>query len=99
MFRYADRPGIALYAIGTICMAAPGTALPLLDLIFGQFVNTFNDFAVGNISVGHFRSEIAQARYDYLKDLYECWNLSHFRCRNGVSTVRCCFDLSLWLFL
>lgn len=50
-------------------MAASGTALPLLDLIFGQFVNTFNDFAVGNISVGHFRAEIAQARYDYLKDL------------------------------
>ncbi|KAG9602360.1 multidrug resistance protein 3, partial [Aureobasidium melanogenum] len=61
MFHYADRPGIALYAIGSICMAASGTALPLLDLIFGQFVNTFNDFAIGNISVSHFRSEIAQA--------------------------------------
>lgn len=69
MFHYADRPGIALYTVGVICMAASGTALPLLDLIFGQFVNTFNDFAVGNISVGHFRAEIAQARYDYLKDL------------------------------
>jgi hypothetical protein len=42
MFRYADRPGIFLYAIGMVCMAASGTALPLLDLIFGQFVNTFN---------------------------------------------------------
>jgi hypothetical protein len=31
-----------LYAIGIICMAVSGTALPLLDLIFGQFVNTFN---------------------------------------------------------
>ncbi|KAI4730273.1 multidrug resistance protein, partial [Aureobasidium sp. EXF-10728] len=28
-----------------------------------QFVNTFNDFAQGDISVGHFRSEIARARY------------------------------------
>jgi hypothetical protein len=42
MFRYADRLGILLYVIGTICMAVSGTALPLLDLIFGQFVNTFN---------------------------------------------------------
>lgn len=67
MFRYADRTGIVLYTIGTICMAASGTALPLLDLIFGQFVNTFNDFAIGNISVNHFRSEIAQARYDTSK--------------------------------
>lgn len=64
MFKYADRMGIVLYTIGTICMAASGTALPLLDLIFGRFVNTFNDFAVGNISVNDFRSEIAQARYD-----------------------------------
>lgn len=69
MFRYADRPSIALYTVGTICMAASGTALPLLDLIFGQFVNTFNDFAVGNISVNHFRSDIAQARYDNPKRL------------------------------
>ncbi|KAH0280476.1 multidrug resistance protein 3, partial [Aureobasidium melanogenum] len=61
MFRYADRPGIAMYGLGSICMTASGTALPLLDLIFGQFVNTFNDFAIGNISVSHFRSEIAQA--------------------------------------
>lgn len=66
MFRYADRPDMALYGIGSICMAASGTALPLLDLIFGQFVNTFNDFAIGNIPVSHFRSEIAQARYDKL---------------------------------
>jgi ATP-binding cassette subfamily B (MDR/TAP) protein 1 len=42
MFRYADRLGIFLYAVGMVCMAASGTALPLLDLIFGQFVNTFN---------------------------------------------------------
>lgn len=62
MFQYADRLSICLYAIGIVCMAASGTALPLLDLIFGQFVNTFNDFAQDKISVGSFRSEIAQAR-------------------------------------
>ncbi|THY42891.1 multidrug resistance protein [Aureobasidium pullulans] len=61
MFTYADRLGIILYAVGILCMIVSGTALPLLDLIFGQFVNTFNDFAQGNISVGHFRSEIARA--------------------------------------
>lgn len=65
MFTYADRLGIILYAVGILCMIVSGTALPLLDLIFGQFVNTFNDFAQGNISVGHFRSEIARARYGY----------------------------------
>ncbi|KAI5257445.1 multidrug resistance protein [Aureobasidium subglaciale] len=61
MFLYADRLGIILYMVGIICMATSGTALPLLDLIFGQFVNTFNDFAQGNITIGHFRSEIARA--------------------------------------
>jgi hypothetical protein len=42
VFRYADRLSKLLYAIGILCMATSGTALPLLDLIFGQFVNTFN---------------------------------------------------------
>ena len=42
MFQYADRLSRFLYAIGLVCMAISGTALPLLDLIFGQFVNTFN---------------------------------------------------------
>jgi ATP-binding cassette subfamily B (MDR/TAP) protein 1 len=62
MFKYADRLSIFLYAIGIICMATSGTALPLLDLVFGQFVNTFNDFAQDKTSVEHFRSEIAKAR-------------------------------------
>ncbi|KAH0290290.1 multidrug resistance protein, partial [Aureobasidium sp. EXF-3399] len=61
MFQYADRLSKFLYGIGVLCMATSGTALPLLDLIFGQFVNTFNDFAQGNITVSHFRSEIAKA--------------------------------------
>ena len=64
MFKYADRLSICLYTIGVICMAASGTALPILDLIFGQFVNTFNDFAQDAVSVSHFRSQIAQARYE-----------------------------------
>ena len=63
MFTYADRLSICLYIIGVICMAASGTALPILDLIFGQFVNTFNDFAQDAVSVSHFRSQISQARY------------------------------------
>lgn len=63
IFKYADRLSICLYTIGVICMAASGTALPILDLIFGQFVNTFNDFAQDAASVSHFRSQIAQARY------------------------------------
>jgi ATP-binding cassette subfamily B (MDR/TAP) protein 1 len=49
--------------IAFICMIAAGTALPLMDLIFGKFVNVFTDFATGKLSPGGYRDEVAKYRY------------------------------------
>jgi ATP-binding cassette subfamily B (MDR/TAP) protein 1 len=48
--------------IAFICMIASGTALPLMDLIFGKFVNVFTNFATGQLSPAGYRSEVANYR-------------------------------------
>jgi ATP-binding cassette subfamily B (MDR/TAP) protein 1 len=49
--------------IAVICMIAAGTALPLMDVVFGQFVNVFNDFAAGNLSPAGYRDQVAHYAY------------------------------------
>lgn len=48
--------------IAFICMIASGTALPLMDLIFGKFVNVFTNFATGQLSPAGYRAEVADYR-------------------------------------
>jgi ATP-binding cassette, subfamily B (MDR/TAP), member 1 len=49
-------------SIAFICMIAAGTALPLMDLIFGKFVNVFTNFATGQLSPAGYRDEVAKYR-------------------------------------
>lgn len=58
VFQYADRKGTSMNIIAAACMIASGTALPLMDIIFGRFVTIFNDFISGRMSPSEFRSEI-----------------------------------------
>jgi ATP-binding cassette subfamily B (MDR/TAP) protein 1 len=48
--------------VAFICMIASGTALPLMDLIFGKFVNVFKGFATGELSPAGYRREVAHYR-------------------------------------
>ncbi|KAH7308692.1 P-loop containing nucleoside triphosphate hydrolase protein [Stachybotrys elegans] len=60
VFSYNDRQGWILNTIALVCMIASGTALPLMDIVFGQFVNVFNRFATGELSPGGYRSEVGR---------------------------------------
>jgi len=44
-------------------MIAAGTILPLMDLVFGKFINVFTDFATGVLSPAGYRSEVSKYRY------------------------------------
>lgn len=50
-------------AIAVLCMIAAGTALPLMDVVFGQYVNVFNDFASGKLSPAGYRDQVAHYAY------------------------------------
>jgi ATP-binding cassette, subfamily B (MDR/TAP), member 1 len=45
-------------AVAVLCMIASGTALPLMDIIFGKFVTVFNNFITGNSSADEYRSGV-----------------------------------------
>lgn len=49
--------------IAFVCMIASGTALPLMDIIFGQFINVFNNFATGQLSPAGYRGEVGRYRH------------------------------------
>jgi len=44
--------------VAFVCMIASGTLLPIMDLVFGQFVTVFNGFAIGEVSAEEFRVQI-----------------------------------------
>ncbi|GAB0138927.1 hypothetical protein EsDP_00007147 [Epichloe bromicola] len=50
VFRYNDKLGWILNIIACLAMIGAGVALPLMDVVFGGFVNVFNDFANGKLS-------------------------------------------------
>ncbi|PZC95879.1 MdlB, ABC-type multidrug transport system, ATPase and permease component [Pyrenophora tritici-repentis] len=58
IFKYADRTSWILNIIAAIAAIAAGTLLPLLDLIFGKFVSSFNGFATGSMTPAKYRSEV-----------------------------------------
>lgn len=48
--------------IALVAVVASGILLPAMDIVFGHFVNIFNDFAVGDLSPTQYRSKIAKYR-------------------------------------
>ncbi|KAF3479555.1 multidrug resistance protein 1 [Arthroderma uncinatum] len=57
---YADRKTWILYCVSFTSAIAAGSALPSMDLVFGKFVTTFNNFAIGAVSPGSYRREVAK---------------------------------------
>lgn len=47
-----------LYVVGILASMASGTVLPLMTLIFGNFVSVFTDFALDRISGDDFRRKV-----------------------------------------
>ncbi|PNP50362.1 hypothetical protein THARTR1_08966 [Trichoderma harzianum] len=47
-----------LYAVGVLASMGSGTVLPLMTLIFGNFVSVFTDFALGRIPSENFRDKV-----------------------------------------
>lgn len=39
-------------------MIISGTVLPLMDVVFGKFINVFNDFVIGELSPAGYRSKV-----------------------------------------
>ncbi|KAG9254054.1 multidrug resistance protein 1 [Emericellopsis atlantica] len=58
VFTYNDARGWTLNIIAVFFMIASGTVLPLMDVIFGKFINVFNKFATGQLSPSGYRSEV-----------------------------------------
>jgi ATP-binding cassette subfamily B (MDR/TAP) protein 1 len=50
-------------SIAFMGMIGAGAILPLMDVIFGKFVNVFNDFANGTLSPAGYRSQVGKYRY------------------------------------
>ncbi|CAK7202975.1 hypothetical protein SEUCBS139899_005702 [Sporothrix eucalyptigena] len=60
IFKYNDTTGWILTGIATVCMIATGVLLPLMNFMFGKFVNVFNDFMTGTSTPDEFRSKLNQ---------------------------------------
>ncbi|KAJ4128272.1 hypothetical protein NW768_008560 [Fusarium equiseti] len=60
VFTYNDRLGWILNGVAFVCMIAAGTILPLMDLVFGKFINVFTDFATGSLSPAGYRTEVSK---------------------------------------
>ncbi|KAI6848552.1 multidrug resistance protein [Hortaea werneckii] len=58
VFQYADRDSRLLYATSCVAAIGAGVALPFMDLIFGKFVTTFNNFAIGVLSPAGYMQEV-----------------------------------------
>ncbi|RCI16684.1 hypothetical protein L249_1739 [Ophiocordyceps polyrhachis-furcata BCC 54312] len=60
VFHYNDSRGWLMNAIAFLCVVASSAALPVMDIIFGRFVDVFNDFAAGRLSPAAYRSEVSR---------------------------------------
>ena len=50
-------------AVAILCMIAAGVTLPMMNVVFGNFVTIFNDFMMGKMSAADFRSEVDYYAY------------------------------------
>ncbi|KAF5021089.1 hypothetical protein F66182_6878 [Fusarium sp. NRRL 66182] len=60
IFTYNDRRGWILNGIALVAMIIAGTLLPLMDIVFGKFINVFTDFVTGELSPAGYRSEVSK---------------------------------------
>ncbi|KAH7137730.1 P-loop containing nucleoside triphosphate hydrolase protein [Dactylonectria macrodidyma] len=60
VFTYNDLRGWIFNALAMVAMVAAGTVLPIMDIVFGEFINAFNDFVNGKLSPAGYRSEVGK---------------------------------------
>ncbi|PMB71597.1 hypothetical protein BM221_001687 [Beauveria bassiana] len=63
VFKYNDTQGWIINSFAFLCMIASGTTLPLMDVVFGSYVNAFNHFVAGTLSPAGYRKEVAHYAY------------------------------------
>jgi hypothetical protein len=63
IFSHTDRIGWILNGLALIGAVGAGSALPLIDILFGQFVTAFNGLATGSKSPTEFRSDLSKFSY------------------------------------
>lgn len=68
-------------AVALVCIVASGTALPLMDIVFGDFINVYNDFSQGSLSADAYRSEVARYSYACSRDASGRVGLTLMQCR------------------
>ncbi|KAG5933133.1 hypothetical protein E4U53_001080 [Claviceps sorghi] len=66
VFRYNDKMDWALNSVAFVAMIVSGTALPLMNLAFGGFVNLFHRFVTGKLSPDAYMSEVVHYTYEAL---------------------------------
>ncbi|KAG8413823.1 hypothetical protein J3458_012314 [Metarhizium acridum] len=59
VFTYNDKLGWLLNVIACLGMIGAGVVLPLMDVVFGKFVNTFNNFVTGKLSPDGYMDEVS----------------------------------------
>lgn len=60
IFSYADKTSWILNSVAFAAAIAAGSTIPLMNLLFGKFVTTFNNFAIGVGSPGYLRREVSK---------------------------------------
>ncbi|KAF2164599.1 hypothetical protein M409DRAFT_24994 [Zasmidium cellare ATCC 36951] len=60
VFRYADRQSWILNGIAFVAAIGAGVPLPLMDLVFGQFVTAFVDFSQGRYSPDQYMNQVVK---------------------------------------
>lgn len=63
IFDYTDRLGWLLNVLALIGTIGAGSALPLMDLLLGKMITTFNSQATGTASASNFHSELNRFTY------------------------------------
>lgn len=63
IFSYADRSSWILFSASCAAAIASGAALPLMDFVFGKFVTTFNNFAIGLVTKDEYMAQVSEYSY------------------------------------
>ncbi|QUC21288.1 uncharacterized protein UV8b_05531 [Ustilaginoidea virens] len=58
VFQYNDMVGWALNIIACMAMLGAGVAFPLMNVVFGNFIDTFNDFTNGSLSPDGYMEQV-----------------------------------------
>lgn len=63
IFSYTDTVGCVLNVLALIGAIGAGSALPLMDVLFGKMITNFNSFTTGANSPNEFRSTMNKFTY------------------------------------